>query len=180
VHTRRIHRLKGSLRVTEYSGGGTVQRKAQRRNRTTEGSVKLCQEGIERVHRVHQRTPFRVLRKEKCRREDTHRVVEYSVGSARCASSRRTPGGRKEFSFQENFSESELFEILECKGVQSRSKSRGRTKLRRDSVSITQTRPKGTGLARGRVEGRDLRDLENILSQKAKKAQEESAQGRQI
>jgi hypothetical protein len=26
-----------------------VQRKAQRRNRTTEGSVKLCQEGIERV-----------------------------------------------------------------------------------------------------------------------------------
>jgi hypothetical protein len=47
VHTRRIHRLKGSLRVTEYSGGGTVQRKAQRRNRTTEGSVKLCQEGIE-------------------------------------------------------------------------------------------------------------------------------------
>jgi hypothetical protein len=40
-----------------------VQRKAQRRNRTTEGSVKLCQEGIERVHRVHQRTLFRVLRK---------------------------------------------------------------------------------------------------------------------
>jgi hypothetical protein len=28
-------------------------------------------------------------------------------------------------------------------------------------------------LARGRVEGRDLRDLENILSQKAKKSQEE-------
>jgi hypothetical protein len=27
-------------------------------------------------------------------------------------------------------------------------------------------RPKGTGLARGRVEGRDLRDLENLLSQK--------------
>jgi hypothetical protein len=51
-----------------------------------------------------QKELFRVLRKEKCRREDTHRVVEYSVGSARCASSRRTPGGRKEFSFQENFS----------------------------------------------------------------------------
>jgi hypothetical protein len=31
---------------------------------------------------------------------------------------------------------------------------------------------KGTGLARGRAEGRDLRDLENLLSQKAKKAQE--------
>jgi hypothetical protein len=38
-----------------------------------------------------------------------------------------------------------------------------RTKLRRDSVSIMQMRPKGTGLARGRVEGRDLRDLENLL-----------------
>jgi hypothetical protein len=75
-----------------------------REDRTTEGSVELCQEGIERVHRVHQRTLFRVLRKGKCRREDTHRVVEYSVGSARCASSRRMPGGRKEFSFQENFS----------------------------------------------------------------------------
>jgi hypothetical protein len=37
-------------------------------------------------------------------RRDTHRVVEHSVGSARCASSRRTPGGRKEFSFPENFS----------------------------------------------------------------------------
>jgi hypothetical protein len=46
-------------------------------------------------------------------------------------------------------------------------------KLRRDNISIMQTRPKGTGLARGRVEGRDLRDLENLLSQKAKKAQEE-------
>jgi hypothetical protein len=30
------------------------------------------------------------------------------------------------------------------------------TKLKRGSVSIMQTRPKGTGLARGRVEGRDL------------------------
>jgi hypothetical protein len=29
-----------------------------------------------------------------------------------------------------------------------------------------QTRPKGIGLARGRVEGRDLRDLENLLSKK--------------
>ena len=75
-----------------------------RGDRNTEGSVELYQEGIERVHRVHQRTLFRVLRKGKCRGEDTHRVFEYSVGSARCASSRRTPSGCKEFSFQENFS----------------------------------------------------------------------------
>jgi hypothetical protein len=34
-------------------------------------------------------------------------------------------------------------------------------------------RPKGTGLARGRFEGRDIQDLENILSQKAKKSREE-------
>jgi hypothetical protein len=79
-----------------------------REDRTTEGSVELFQEGIERVHRVHQRTLFRVLRKYKCRREDTHRVVEYSVGSARCASSRKTPGGRRDFSFQENFSDLSL------------------------------------------------------------------------
>jgi hypothetical protein len=32
-----------------------------------------------------------------------------------------------------------------------------------------QMRRKGTGLARGRVEGQDLQDLENLLSQKDKK-----------
>jgi hypothetical protein len=32
-----------------------VQRRAQREDRITEGYVKLCQEGIERVHRVHRR-----------------------------------------------------------------------------------------------------------------------------
>jgi hypothetical protein len=76
-----------------------VQRKAHKRNRTTEGSVKLCQEGIERVQRVHQRTPFRVPRKGKCQGEGTYRVTEHSVkkGSTRCASSRRTPGGREAF-----------------------------------------------------------------------------------
>jgi hypothetical protein len=66
-------------------------------DKTTQGSVELYQEGIEKVHRVHQRTLFRVLRKGKCRREDTHRVAEYSVGSARCASSRRIPGGHEAF-----------------------------------------------------------------------------------
>jgi hypothetical protein len=34
-----------------------------REDRTTEGSVELCQEGIERVHRVHWGTLFRVLKK---------------------------------------------------------------------------------------------------------------------
>jgi hypothetical protein len=58
-----------------------VQRRAQEEDRTTEGSVKLCQEGIERVHRVHQGILFRFLREEKCLGEDTHIVVEYSVGS---------------------------------------------------------------------------------------------------
>jgi hypothetical protein len=53
---------------------------------------------------VQQRTLFEILRKGKYRREETHRVVEYSVVSARCASSRRTSGGRKEFSFKENLS----------------------------------------------------------------------------
>jgi hypothetical protein len=49
---------KEASRLLNTLEGGTVQRKAQKRNRTTEGSVKLCQEGIERVHRVHQRTLF--------------------------------------------------------------------------------------------------------------------------
>jgi hypothetical protein len=69
------------------------------------------------VHRVHRRTLFRVLRKGKCRREDTHRVVEYSVGSARCASSRRMPGGCREFSFQENFSDLSLAKYSVAQGV---------------------------------------------------------------
>ena len=77
-----------------------MQRKARGRNRATEGSVELCQEGIERVHRVHQRILFRVLRIGKCQREDTHRVSEYSVGFSRCASSKIMLGGNTEFSFQ--------------------------------------------------------------------------------
>jgi hypothetical protein len=55
------------------------------RDKTTEGFVELCQVGIERVQGVHKRTLFRVLREEKCQGEDTHRVTEYSVGSARSA-----------------------------------------------------------------------------------------------
>jgi hypothetical protein len=42
-----------------------VQRKAQRRNRTTEGSVELCQEGIERVQVCTGGTLFRVLRRRR-------------------------------------------------------------------------------------------------------------------
>jgi hypothetical protein len=110
-----------------------VQRKAQRRNKTTEGSVELYQEGIERVHRVHQRTLFRVLRKGKCRREDTHRVVEHSVekGSARCASSRRMPGGREVFLYKKYF-RFELLKISVAQGVcgrrtYSKSQSSGGT-----------------------------------------------------
>jgi hypothetical protein len=37
-----------SLKVVEHIGGrGNMQMKAQKRNKTTEGFVKLCQEGIE-------------------------------------------------------------------------------------------------------------------------------------
>jgi hypothetical protein len=43
-----------SLKVVEHlRGQGIVQRKAQKRNKTTEGFVKICHEGIERVQRVH-------------------------------------------------------------------------------------------------------------------------------
>jgi hypothetical protein len=63
-----------------------VQRKAQRRNKTTEGSVKIHQEGIEHVQFCTGGTLFRVQREEVSRR-DTGRVVEHSVSSTRCASS---------------------------------------------------------------------------------------------
>jgi hypothetical protein len=53
------------------------------RDISNEGFVELCQVGIEQVQGVHKRTLFRVLRKEKCQGEDTHRVIEYSVGSPR-------------------------------------------------------------------------------------------------
>jgi hypothetical protein len=44
-----------SLKVTEYLGGKTVQRKAQRGYIITEDSVKLCQVGIEQVERLHEK-----------------------------------------------------------------------------------------------------------------------------
>jgi hypothetical protein len=52
-HTRRIHRLKRSLRVTEYSGGKTVQRRHRGKNKIVEYFVELCKEGIEKVQGVH-------------------------------------------------------------------------------------------------------------------------------
>jgi hypothetical protein len=64
-----------------------VQRKAQRKeNRITEDSVKLCQEGIERVQRVHEEELcFEFRDKRSVEEKDTYRVVEHSVGSTRCA-----------------------------------------------------------------------------------------------
>jgi hypothetical protein len=50
-------------------------------------------------------------------RSDIHRVTEYPVGSARCASSRGTPGGRRDFSFQENFSNMSLAKNSAAQGV---------------------------------------------------------------
>jgi hypothetical protein len=41
------------LKVVEHLGGKTVQRRAQRIDRISENSVRLCQEGIERMHRMH-------------------------------------------------------------------------------------------------------------------------------
>jgi hypothetical protein len=58
-HTIGSHRLeRRSLKVVEHLGGNIVQRRAQRVDRVTEGSIKLCQEGIEKVKRVHRRTLF--------------------------------------------------------------------------------------------------------------------------
>jgi hypothetical protein len=54
VHQRN-HKLKGrSLRVTEYSGGEDCAEEGTERQ-ITEDSVKLFQEGIERVQRVHKK-----------------------------------------------------------------------------------------------------------------------------
>jgi hypothetical protein len=57
------------------------------------------------VQRVQRRTPFRVPRKGKCQREDTHRDVEHSMekGFVRCALSRRMPGGHEAFLYKKYF-----------------------------------------------------------------------------
>jgi hypothetical protein len=60
-------------------------------------------------------TLFRVQREEVSRR-DTCRVVEHSVSFARCASSRRMPGGREAF-LSKKYLESELFKISGAPGV---------------------------------------------------------------
>jgi hypothetical protein len=55
VHQRN-HKLKGEAsRLLNTLEVKTVQRRAQRENKITEDSVKLCQEGIERVQRVHKK-----------------------------------------------------------------------------------------------------------------------------
>jgi hypothetical protein len=50
-------------------------------------------------------------------RSHIHRVTEYPAGSARCASSRGMPGGRRDFSFQENFSNMSLVKKSAAQGV---------------------------------------------------------------
>jgi hypothetical protein len=50
-HTRIITDLKRILKVTEYLGGETVQRRAKKR--VVEYFVELCQVGIEWVQGVH-------------------------------------------------------------------------------------------------------------------------------
>jgi hypothetical protein len=47
--------LRRSLRVTEHSGGEDCAAKARGEDKTTKGSIKLCQEGIEHMHIVHKR-----------------------------------------------------------------------------------------------------------------------------
>jgi hypothetical protein len=71
-HTRRIHRLKGSLRVIEYFGGGTMKRKSQRRNKITEGSLKICQEGIEHVQVCTEGTLLISKEREVSKRRHSH------------------------------------------------------------------------------------------------------------
>jgi hypothetical protein len=46
-HTRGIHRLKEILKVIEYFGGKTIQRRHKGENKISEDSIELCQEGIE-------------------------------------------------------------------------------------------------------------------------------------
>jgi hypothetical protein len=53
--TREFIDSRRSLRVTEYSGGEDCAEEGTERDKITEDSVKLCQEGIERVQRVHKK-----------------------------------------------------------------------------------------------------------------------------
>jgi hypothetical protein len=57
------------------------------------------------------------LERREVSRSGIHRVTGYPVGSARCASSRGTPVGRRDFSFQENFSNMSLAKNSATQGV---------------------------------------------------------------
>jgi hypothetical protein len=56
----------------------TVQTKAQR-DRITEDSMKLCQEGIERVQRVKKKNSISSSEIREVSKEETYRVTEHSV-----------------------------------------------------------------------------------------------------
>jgi len=60
-----------------------VERRHITKNKIVEYSVELSQVGIEQVQGVHKRTLFRVLKEEECQGEDTYRVTEHSVNSAK-------------------------------------------------------------------------------------------------
>jgi hypothetical protein len=62
-----------------------MQRKAHREHKITEDSIELCKEGIEQVQRVHKRNFVSSSEIREVSKEDTYRVSEYSVGSARRA-----------------------------------------------------------------------------------------------
>jgi hypothetical protein len=42
-----------NLKVVEYLGGETVQRRTQKKAESLRSSVELCQEGIEQMHGLH-------------------------------------------------------------------------------------------------------------------------------
>jgi hypothetical protein len=85
VHQRN-HKLKGEAsRLLNTLEVETVQRKEQREGINIEGYVKLCQVGIERVQRVHEKNSVSSSEVREVSEEDTYRVVKYSIGSTRCA-----------------------------------------------------------------------------------------------
>jgi hypothetical protein len=49
-----VTNLRRILKVVEYLGGKTVQKRAQDRPESLRDSVRLYQEGIEQMHRMHQ------------------------------------------------------------------------------------------------------------------------------
>jgi hypothetical protein len=96
-HTRAIFNSKETSRLLNTLEARLCRGGHRERDKTIEGSVELCQEDIECVQRVHKKNSISSSEIREVSEEDTHRVVEYSVGSTSFARAGGCQEGTKTF-----------------------------------------------------------------------------------